>query len=178
MKKSLIFSLILVFSLFAYQSSLAQDALEPKASPTDIAKATLKDTYIKVTYARPHKKGRVVFGELVPFGKVWRLGANDATEITITKDVKMAGNAVAAGTYTMFCIPEADKWTIILNKELGQWGAYRYSEKADLLRFTVPVAKSDKVYEPFTIKLDAKGTEANMSIIWDETQVNIPISVE
>lgn len=178
MKRSSIFLFIISLTLFSLNTAFAQDALEPKASPMDLAKATVKDTYIKVTYSRPHKKGRVVFGELVPYGKVWRMGANDATEITLTKEVKMNGHVVPAGTYSIFCIPEADKWTMIINKDLDQWGAYRYSEKSDLLRFTVPVEKSDKVFEPFTIKLEAKGNEAKMSIVWDETLVIIPITVE
>ncbi|MDN4165451.1 DUF2911 domain-containing protein [Cytophagales bacterium LB-30] len=163
---------------FIASSVWAQDALQPKPSPTDIAKEMVGETYIKVTYARPHKKGRAIFGELVPYGKVWRTGANEATEITFTKDVVFGGKELAAGTYALFTIPNTSEWTIILNSDLGQWGAYGYKEKNDVLRVNVPVEKADAEYEPFTIKVKKNGKEASLQLMWDTTQVSVPIQTK
>src|SRR6478736_6794907 len=93
----------------------------------------------RVIYGRPQKNGRVIFGELVEYGKVWRLGANEATEIEFYKDVKIGNTKVKKGRYTLYCIPAADKWTIILNKDTDIWGAFKYDIKKDLLRLDIPV---------------------------------------
>jgi hypothetical protein len=136
-----------------------------------------EDTYVKLTYSQPHKKGRNVFGELVPYGQVWRTGANEATEITLTGDLKIKDETLTAGTYTIFTIPNIDRWTIIFNKQLGQWGAYNYSEKADVLRVEVPTGKIEKVvYEPFTIAIEQKNENAELQMMWDKTKVSIPVT--
>lgn len=96
---------------------------------------------VRVSYSRPQKNGRMVFGELVEFGKVWRLGANEATEIELFKDVKIGGNKLKKGRYTIYAIPVADKWTIIFNKETDIWGAFQYDSKKDVLRIDVRVLK-------------------------------------
>lgn len=179
MKNILSLTLITAVLIAAnFQNSFAQDALKPRPSPTSIVTFKLEDTYIKITYGRPHKKDRETFGgELAPFGKVWRTGANEATEITLTKDIKLAGNEVKAGTYTLFTIPEKDEWTIILNSDLGQWGAYRYDEQKDVLRFKVKTEETTQVFEPFTILFDQKEEKVNLLMIWDKTKVSIPLSL-
>jgi hypothetical protein len=177
--KNILFTstLIVLLQLSSLSESFAQDALKPRPSPTSIVTLKKDDTYIKVTYGRPHKKDRDTFGgELVPYGQVWRTGANEATEITITKDIKLAGQVVKAGTYTIFTIPEKDHWTIILNSDLGQWGAYRYDEKKDVLRFRVNTEVSEVLFEPFTILFEQKEDKAQMIMVWDKTRVVIPIS--
>ncbi|MES1225768.1 MAG: DUF2911 domain-containing protein, partial [Bacteroidota bacterium] len=114
---------------------------------------------VRVIYSRPFKNGREVFGKLVPFGKVWRAGANEETEIKFYRDVNFGGKSVKAGTYALFVLPEANEWTIILNNDLDQWGAYSYMDKNDVLRFMVPVTKSSSILENFSIvfeKVDDK----------------------
>jgi hypothetical protein len=105
-----------------------------------------KDTYIKITYCQPRTRGREIFGALVPYGQVWRTGANEATEITLTKDVFINGMMITAGTYSVFTIPDKEKWVIIFNKELGLWGSYNYNYKNDLIRFEVPIPGRHKFY--------------------------------
>ena len=127
-----------------------------------------------MSYGRPYKKGRVIFGDLEKYGKVWRTGADEATEITFTKDAKVAGQPVKAGTYTLFTIPNQNEWTIILNSQLKQWGAYSYDKHKDkdVLQVKVPAKKLDKVVEQHTIRFNDKG----MIIEWDQTQVEVPIT--
>ena len=115
---AIIFGILITLHAGAY----AQEALKPRPSPLSVKTMKYEDSYVKITYNRPHKKGREIFGaDLVPYGKVWRTGANEATEITVTKDVKLGGHKIKAGTYSIFTIPQKDKWTIIINKALGQW---------------------------------------------------------
>lgn len=152
----------------------AQEA-KTRPSPLSIASSRYKDTYIKVTYSQPRKNGREIFGELVPFDKVWRTGANEATEITCTKDILINGLLLKAGTYSIFSIPNQIKWTIIINSDVGLWGSYNYNAKKDVFRFDVPVLTSETIYEAFTIQLDQKNDVADLLISWDKTKVSIPI---
>jgi hypothetical protein len=142
-----------------------------RKSPHD----TVTNGKVTVTYGRPYKKGREVFGGLEAYGKVWRVGADEATTITFKDDVKFAGQGVKAGTYTLFATPNENEWTIILNSQLGQWGAYSYekNKKMDVATANVPVKKLDNAVEQLTIRFDA----ANSLVVeWDKTQVTIPIS--
>ncbi len=163
--------------------ALAQKTIPPAkapVSPMQMAAKKLDDTtYVKVTYHSPRiqdpKTGekRVIFGKLVPYGEVWRLGANSATELTTTGHLELAGKRLPAGTYALFTIPQADKWTLIVNKDVGQWGAYKYNKDQDVLRVDVPATKSADTYEAFTIAFDDKGTVLNFS--WENTQVSVPV---
>jgi hypothetical protein len=146
-----------------------------RKSPMAIAKYKSADTYIKVVYSQPFKRGREVFGELEPYGSVWRTGANEATEITTTKDIRISGQELKAGTYTIFTIPEKDKWTVIINSELGQWGAYKYEKEKDLFSFDVPVTQSPIIYEAFTIDFEETNTGVDMVMLWDTIRVAVPI---
>jgi hypothetical protein len=131
---------------------------------------------IKVIYSRPAKKDRDVFGKLLPFGKVWRAGANEETEIKFYRDLSFGGKMIKAGTYALFVIPESTEWTIILNNDLDQWGAYSYQEKNDVARFKVPVTKSGSPIENFSIVFEkADENNAKMFMGWDNTLVMIPI---
>ena len=154
--------------------AFGQEAVEPRPSPMAVATTQQGDTYVKVVYSRPHKRGRKIFGsELAPYGKVWRLGANEATEITTTKNIKVAGKTLKAGTYSVFAIPEEEEWTVIFNNGLGQWGAYDYDASQDALRLEVPVQQAETTYEPFTITFNEEGTELTM--VWDQTKVVLPV---
>jgi hypothetical protein len=129
---------------------------------------------ISVRYGRPYKKGRVIFGGLEPYGKVYRCGADSATTVTFDKDAVFGGKPVKAGTYTFFVIPNEQSWTIILNSQLGQWGAFDYDKYKgkDVLHVDVPVKKLDNPVEQLTISLPASA----MTIEWDDVQVSVPVS--
>lgn len=132
---------------------------------------------LRVTYSRPAKNGREVFVKLAPFNEVWRTGANEASEIKFYQDVTIQGKKVKAGTYSLFTIPKATEWTIILNSDLDVWGAYSYNEAHDILRVNVPVKKSEEVIENFSIKFrKGNDNEAILMMGWDTTIVEVPVS--
>ncbi len=164
--------LILLFGSFL---SHGQEALKQRPSPLSITAAKYKDSYLKITYSQPHKRGREIFGKLVPYGDVWRTGANEATEITITKDIEMSGKILKAGTYSLFTIPEKDKWTIIINNEVGLWGSYNYNTKLDVMRFEVPATINTTLYEAFTISIRQLNEMATLEFLWDNIRAAIPI---
>ena len=171
-----IFHALLIISFFVAADLLAQEPLKPRPSPLEMVTMKYEDTYVKITYCRPSKKGREIFGGLEPYGEVWRTGANEATEITITGDIKIAGEPLGAGTYSIFSIPEEKEWTIIINADLGQWGAFRYNTDHDVLRVKAKTEMTEQVYEPFTIEFEQKGIQkTNLLLIWDRTKVIIPL---
>lgn len=163
-KKWISVSIMVLVPLLAFSQ-------EKRISPLNVTSVRYKDTYLKIVYSQPLKKGREIFGGLVPFGKVWRTGANEATELTVTKDILINGQELKAGTYALFTIPNPASWTIILNKDLGLWGAYNYNPMQDALRFDVPVANSVAVYEAFTIQIDPSNNQVEISLNWDKTRV-------
>lgn len=160
--------------LFFSSLGFAQENFKTRPSPLAIAAMRYKDAYVKIVYSQPQKRGREVFGKLVPYGQVWRLGANEATEITITKDILINSILVKAGTYSMFAIPNQDKWTIIINSDVGIWGAYNYNSKLDVLRFDVPVTENNTITEGFTMLFVQKNELANLLITWDKLKLEIP----
>ena len=129
----------------------------------------------RVTYSRPQKNGRVVYGELVEYGKVWRLGANEATEIELFKDVKIGNGKVKKGKYTMYAIPYPEKWTLIMNKETDIWGAFQYDSTKDVLRVDLKTEKIQENVEAFTMIFEKIGGGANLIMAWDDTKVILPI---
>ena len=141
------------------------------------AKIGTDKAMVRVSYSRPAKAGREVFGKLVPYGKVWRAGANEAPEIKFYQDVTIGGKKIPAGTYALLTIPTETEWTVILSSDLDQWGAYSYNEALDVTRVRVPVQKSETVLENFSIqfvKQDAK--TALMHLGWDSTRIAVPVS--
>lgn len=130
---------------------------------------------VRITYSRPAKNAREVFGKLIPYGKVWRTGANENTEIKFYQDATIQGKKVKAGTYSLFTIPGETEWTIILNADLDYWGAFKYKQENDVMRFTVAPKKSETIIENFSIQFP-KGTEALLQMGWDNTIVEVPIS--
>jgi hypothetical protein len=156
-------------------TSQAQDPEQQRPSPMAVASMRYKDAYVKITYSRPQKRGREIFGKLVPYGQVWRMGANEATEITVTRNVQINGSLLKAGTYSIFAIPNKDKWTIIINTELGLWGSYNYNSKLDEMRFDVPVQQvTGDSFENFTIQFDQRNELADFLIMWDQVKISIP----
>jgi len=150
-----------------------------RKSPIAIAKTLHQptDTYVKIVYGQPHKRDRTIFGNVVPYDQVWRTGANEATEITRTKDIMFGGKTLDAGTYALFSIPHNDDhWTIILNDALGQWGAFDYEETNDVMRIQAPAMQQQKPTETFTIQFsDIEQNYTNIVMQWDTTMVKIPI---
>ena len=162
--------------------AVAQDTppgLDP--SPADIAyfRPAGRNTEVvaRVIYGRPSKKGRTMIGGTEPFGKVWRLGANEATEIKLYKDLTFGDKLIKAGTYTMYAIPDKSEWTIIFNTKLDTWGAYSYEESKDVARIKVPVSAPKSEVEAFSIWFDEKSADKAMYIAWENTQVRVPIKI-
>lgn len=151
-------------------------APDARPSPIQMAATSLGDTFIKVVYGSPRKRDREIFGGLVPFGEVWRTGANEATEILLTGPVMFGSAHVQPGIYSVFTIPTEDSWTVILNSVVGQWGAFSHDTEADVHRIEVPATTVNQMHEAFTIGF-AEGTDSRTEMIlnWDRTEVRIPI---
>jgi cystathionine beta-lyase/cystathionine gamma-synthase len=171
----IVLALILAFT---FQSTFAQKFAKLDASPMDLASYKKKgETLVKVYYSRPQKNDREVFGKLVKYGKVWRLGANENTEITFATDVKINGITVKAGTYSMFAIPNENEWTIILNTEVNKWGHFFYSDKDDIVRINVPAEEAKDIVEAFSMTFDKSKNGATLYMAWDNVQVALPIEI-
>lgn len=179
--KALHSSLVFTAGLLCTTGLLAQTprAKAPAPSPACTLKQRVGLTDIEIVYSRPGVKGRTIFGGLVPYDKVWRTGANEATRITFSTAVKFNGADVPAGTYGLFTIPGKDEWTVILNKTPSQWGAFHYDEKADLLRVkATPVTLADPV-ETFTIDInDLRDDSATLDLVWEKTRVPVKLSLK
>lgn len=160
------------------ETSKAQIKLPP-ASSTQTVTQGLGIKNIELTYQRPNKNNRVIFGELVPYGEVWRTGANNIPSITFNEEVSLEGNKVPAGTYGLFTIPNKNEWTIILSKNVKQWGAYQYNKAEDLLRFNVkPQTLTDNV-ETFTIAFEDVTTKsAKITLAWEKTKVSLNVTTD
>lgn len=131
---------------------------------------------IQTNYSSPRMKGRKIYGELVPFGEVWRTGANEATTFVNSADVTVGGKPVPAGSYTVFTVPNADKWTLIINKKTGEWGIpYKY-ESDELARVDMKVSKLPAPVENFTIAYDKSGSGCTMNIDWEATRASVQIA--
>lgn len=130
----------------------------------------------RVIYSRPQKNGRMIFGELLEYGQVWRLGANEATEIEFFQTVHIGNIKVKKGRYTLYCIPYPEKWTVIVNKETDTWGSFKYDQKKDLVRIDLPVQKQTESLESFVMAFDKTNTGAALSIAWDNLSVNLPVT--
>jgi len=152
-------------------------------SPSKTTEFSYEGLDIKVVYCQPYKKGRLIFGEekdgaLQPYGKYWRLGANEATEITFSKDINFAGNPVGAGTYRMYAVPGAATWQVTLNSELGKWGAMEADHALDVLKVDVPAGTAPSETEQFTINFGSDTTGIKMDFVWDKTLVSVPITLQ
>lgn len=151
----------------------------PAASPTSTVKQRVGFTDIEIVYSRPGVKDRKIFGGLVPYGEVWRTGANSATKITFSTAVKFGGAEVPAGSYAIYTIPGTVEWTVILSKVTGQWGAYRYNSGDDLVRVKVTPVKLTEPIETFVIGLnDLRDESATLNLVWDRTRVPVKLEFE
>jgi hypothetical protein len=169
-------------SLFATCANAQQaaPAVEfPAPSPTATLKQRVGLTDIEITYSRPGVKGRQIFGGLIPYGEVWRAGANSATKVVFSTPVKLNGQELPAGTYGLFAIPGQSEWTIIINKIATQWGAYSYKQTDDVLRVTARPMKLAELVETYTIDInDIRDQSATLNLIWEKTRVPVKIEVD
>ena len=171
---SLVASLVLTTGLFAQTPKITF----PAASPSSALKQRVGLTDVEIVYSRPSAKGRTVFGGLVPYGEVWRTGANASTKITFSTAVKLNGVGIPAGTYALYTIPGRTEWTVIIDKDTSLWGAYAYDAKNDLVRFTATPETMPGAFESFTIGInDLRDESATIYLMWEKTRVPIKLEV-
>lgn len=187
--------LVVLFSAFTLLQTAAAQSNSTKQPPLDkspmdmayfpanypILKIQDKATeplLARVIYSRPQKNSRTIFGDLIEYGKVWRLGANEATEVEFFKDVYIGGKKVAKGRYTLYALVNPDHWTMILNKETDTWGSFKYDEKKDVARVNVPVQKLQESINDFTVFFDKTGSGASLVTEWDNVKVALPITLK
>lgn len=169
--------LILILSLFISETIHAQTFPKMDASPMDLAMAQVdrKTAPIaRVIYSRPQKNGRKIFGELVPFGEVWRTGANEATELTLYKKMSLGNKTLEPGTYTLYTIPGEEMWTVIINGDMNTWGAYSYKEEKDIVRITVPARDAAAPIESLSMIFRPESDGTTLLIGWDNAYVEVP----
>jgi Protein of unknown function (DUF2911) len=163
--------------LLLWSASLAS-AQDKSSRPSPPAKAEYKlpdGKTVIVDYSSPRAKGRKIFGGLVPYGQVWRAGANEATTLVTTSDITVGGKAVPAGKYTLFAIPGEDKWTLVISKKTGEWGTAYPGAENDLARVDMKVSKTSAPVENFTIALDPAGNGCVLKMEWETTQASVDI---
>jgi hypothetical protein len=167
---SFVVSFFLLFSTLAF----AQRDKNQRPSPPEKAKCSFSDgKNISVDYSSPRMKGRKIFGDLVPYGQIWRTGANEATTFVTNTDLTAGGKTIPAGNYTIFTVPDKDKWTLIINKKTGEWGIpYKY-ESDELARVGMSVSQISSPVENFTIAFDQAGSACTMNISWENTKASI-----
>ena len=175
-----LFSLLLALGASASAQTRAHDEARP--SPNAVVGQTIGTTDVTVTYGRPSVRGRAIFGPdttaLQPYGQVWRLGANEATTVTVSEPVLVGGQELAAGTYALFAIPGATEWTFAFNRVAEQWGAFRYDPAQDALRVTAVPEAFPHTIEMFRIEFDdVTDTAASLVFTWDRTRVAVPIQI-
>ena len=151
----------------------AQDDKANRPSPPDEVSGTVEGADITINYSQPSVKGREIFGELVPYGEVWRTGANEATTFEVSSDVEIEGKALPAGKYALFTIPTEDEWTVIFNKAPEQWGAFNYDEAQDALRVEVTPEDTSEPAEMLTFEI---GDNGEVTMMWADTSVSFEVA--
>jgi hypothetical protein len=176
MKKfALLTGLLFVFSLFACSQMGSQDKSK-RPSPPASAECKFSDgKTVKIDYSSPRMKGRKIFGDLVPLGQIWRTGANESTTFVADTDVTVGGQNVPAGSYTIFTVPAADKWTLVISKKTGEWGTDYPGEKEDLARIPMSVSKTSGPVENFTIAFDQAGGKCTLHMDWENTRASVDV---
>jgi hypothetical protein len=166
---------ILTFALIiavagAFAFAQAKDKSK-RPSPPAKAQATIGSTQVTIDYSQPSVKGRKIFGELVPFGQIWRTGANEATTLTTTGELTIGTTNVPAGTYTVYTVPGEDKWWLVINKQTGQWGT-EYDQKQDLARVEMKVQRLDQPVEKFTVSFPDNN---KLALDWENTRAWVDV---
>ena len=182
---------VLICLLISFSFSFSQSTKLPEVdkSPMDVSyypnnypilkiqNRTTEPLAVRILYSRPQRQGRKVFGELVEYGKVWRLGANEATEIEFYKDVKIGDKKVSKGRYTLYAIASENVWTMILNKDTDTWGAFKYDSKKDVVRTDVVAQKTDEVVESMSMFFEKSASGISLIIAWEQVKVALPITL-
>jgi len=177
MRKSLIIGSAVIIVAAAAFIVRAQQDKSKRPSPPASAKCDLPGgKSVTVDYSSPRAKGRKIFGGLVPYGEVWRAGANEATTFVTTADLMVGGEHVAAGNYTLFTIPEKDKWTLIISKKTGEWGIPYPGQADDLLRVDMKTGATSGPVENFTIGFDKTANGCTLNMEWENTKASIDIA--
>lgn len=174
-------SLALLLALCAPPPVTAQERGTnlPRVSPNAAVSQTIGVTDVRITYGRPSVRGRTIYGGLVPYDEVWRTGANEATTITFSDDVRIEGQPLEAGTYGLFTLPGRDTWSIIFNDEPNQWGAFNYDSSEDVLRVQVPPESASRSWEMMTFVFEAvTDTSGRAALYWADTKVPFTITVD
>ena len=171
---------VILTSAQSKSANLDKSPLDISYYPADYPVLKIQDKVnaplvARVVYSRPQKNGRHLFGDLVSYGKVWRLGANEATEIEFFQDVRIDNKKIKKGRYTLYALVDTDKWTLILNKETDTWGAFRYDSTKDILRTAVRVEKTSEIAEAFSMEFEKMAKGAALIIYWDDVLVKLPI---
>lgn len=170
--KNFLLAIVALGCTFTAQSSFGQNDKAQRPSPAMTAAKEIGDLNVTIVYSAPAVKGRKLWGELVPFGKVWRTGANEATTFEVNKDVTVNGQKLAAGKYALFTIPGEKEWTFIFNKEANQWGAYNYKKEEDALRVTGKVGKAKEMMERMQFDISDKGV---VTFGWENLTVDFTV---
>jgi hypothetical protein len=179
MRKIYLFLATMLLACLCYKSNAQGVPRIPEASSTQTIIQDFGLGKVTITYSRPNVKDRKIFGGIIPYGEVWRTGANAATTITFTERVLVGGNPVPAGTYSLFSIPERGEWTIILNKTVKQWGAYSYKQADDFLRFKVKPLRVSEKRETFTMAFANSTTKStDLYLVWDRTAAAIHMETD
>lgn len=168
-----LFSLVLVCALIAVAQ---QDKSKRPSPPAQAAWDLGGGKSVTIDYGSPRVKGRKIYGELVPFGQVWRTGANEATALVTPVDLTIGGTAVPAGSYTVFAIPNKDKWTLVISKKTGEWGTDYPGQANDLARVDMKVSTLPSPVENFTISFEKAGNGANLNIDWETTRASVAVA--
>jgi hypothetical protein len=174
-------SLFAVATLASAQMNMSDDKSK-RPSPPASAECKFSDgKTIKIDYSSPRAKGRKIFGEasekaLVPYGQIWRTGANDSTTFVTDTNLNVGGKAVLAGSYTIFTVPKADAWSLVISKKTGEWGTDYPGEKEDLVRVPMTVSKTSAPVENFTIAFDQAGSKCTLRIEWENTRASVDIT--
>jgi len=167
---------LLVIVIAAYTLLWAQQDKSQRPSPPGTAECTIKGKKVTISYSRPSMKGRKIMGGLVPYGQVWRTGANEATTLVTETDLNIGGAQVPAGTYTLYTLPSEGTWKLIINKQTGQWGT-EYNQDQDLARVDMAKSSIAAPVEQFTIALDqASNDKADLVLEWEQTRLTVPIT--
>ena len=176
MRKLTTLTLCLLFAAVAFAEEAKKEVKKPLSPPAK-AEATIGGKHITIDYSAPSKRNRVIMGELVPYGKVWRTGANAATTLTTDGELMIGKLHLAPGTYTLYTIPGEKEWTLIVNKQTGQWGT-NYDEAQDLGRVPMKVTALKDTVETFAIALEpGKANRGTLTLTWENTQASVPVMV-
>ncbi len=179
MKKSTIITTIAFAFVMLLTTNVSAQRFAPlDKSPLDLAAFPSRGSNkaIKVFYSRPYLKGRTVGTDLAPYGKMWRTGANDATQIQFLTDMKFAGKTIKAGAYSLFTIPNEKEWTIIISSDVDNWATRGYKEDNEVARLTVPVTQGEESLENFSISFQTVDGGAHMHMGWDKVRVAVPFA--